>query len=353
MSIEVYPPDLSTRYEITHAISVQMSVYYNAMGKCQIVTAANNYNINALKKGSIIYDTKHGSTFIVVNVKYDTKDNRVTVNGYTTEYLLNKRVVAAKKQITVIETGVYGIINDNMRDLTKISTAEVKGLTETWQPDDPETEENESEVFGGQILDVITPILEYGSLGRRMNWDPTDLDWEFEIYKGADKTSGIHAVVFAEEQGTCKDLVINEDTSTFKNFAYCKYQLKSGAVRTITIGTATGDNRNEVWFDTGVQQDDSESTQKAKERAISYGQLELGKRINRQSFSVIVDASEFGVLYNIGDIVSCSSVRFGVRFNARITGVSYQMDATGEQTSIHLGDPILTALGELQLNGNY
>ena len=353
MSIEVYPPDLSTRYEITHAISVQMSVYYNAMGKCQIVTAANNYNINALKKGSIIYDTKHGSTFIVVNVKYDTKDNRVTANGYTTEYLLNKRVVAAKKQITVIETGVYGIINDNMRDLPKISTAEVKGLTETWQPDDPETEENESEVFGGQILDVITPILKYGSLGRRMNWDPSALDWEFEIYKGTDLTTGIHAIVFAEEQGTCQDLVINEDGSTFKNFAYCKYELKDDTVNVVTIGSATAGDRYEVWFDTGIRQEDGETAQKAKERAISYAQLELGKRINRQSFSVLVDASEFGTLYNLGDIVSCSSVRFGVRFNARITGVSYKMDATGEQTSIHLGDPILTALGELQLNGNY
>ena len=80
--------------------------------------------------------------------------------------------------------------------------------------------------------------------------------------------------------------------------------------------------------------------------------MELEKYISRQSFSVVVDASEFGVLYNLGDIVSCSSVRFGVRFNARVTGISYKMDATGEQTSIHLGEPILTAIGELKLNGN-
>ena len=352
MSIEVYPPSLSTRYELTHAISIQMSRYYNDIGKIQIVTAANDYNITALQKNSIIYDTKRGVTYIIVNVKFDTVSNRIMANGYTAEYLLNKRVVAAKKQITTIETGVYGIINDNLRGLPQISTAAVKGLPETWQPDDPDTEDNESEVYGGQILDVITPILEYGSLGRRMNWDYSSLDWEFEIYKGNDLTTGIHAIVFAEEQGTCTELVINEDGSTFKNYAFCTYELNNDTMNIVQVGTASGADRFELWASTGIRQEDGETAQKTKERAISYGQLELGKWINRQSFSVVVDASELGVLYDVGDIVSCSSVRFGVRFNARITGVTYTMDASGEQTSVQLGDPILTALGELKLHGN-
>ena len=353
MSIEVYPADLSTRYEITHAISIQMSEYYNEVGKIQLVVATNNYNINALKKNSIVFDTDRGTTYILVNVKFDTVNNRITANGYTSEYLLNKRCVAAKKQITVIETGVYGIINDNLRGLPKISTAAVKGLTETWQPDDPGTVDNESEVYGGQVLDVITPILEYGELGRRMNWDYTNLEWEFEIYKGQDLTTGIHAIVFAEEQGTCSDLVINEDGSTFKNYAFCAYTLSDDTKNVVELGTASGADRFELWMETGIAQEDGETAQKTKERAISFGQLELGKYINRQSFSIVADASELGVLYNVGDIVACSSVRFGVRFNARITGVTYKMDASGEQTSVQLGDPILTALGELKLNGNH
>ena len=350
MSLECYPADFSTRYEITHAISIQMSMFYNDMGKIQLVVAANDYNITALKKNAILFDTKRGFTYILVNVKCDTTQNRITANGYTTEYLLNKRAVAVKRQITTIETGVYGIINDNLRSLPKISTAAVKGLTEKWQPDDPDTEDNESEVYGGQVLDVITPILEYGSLGRRMNWDPTTLAWEFEIYKGKDLTTGIHAIAFVEEQGTCSDLVINEDVSTFKNVAYVPY--KNGDVEyVVTVGSASAENRFEVWLNSSISKEDDETLQKCKERAISYGQLELGKRISRQSFNVVVDASELGTLYDIGDIVSCSSNRFGVQFVSRITGITYTMDVNGEKTSVQLGDPILTALGELKLNG--
>ena len=146
--------------------------------------------------------------------------------------------------------------------------------------------------------------------------------------------------------------MINEDASTFKNYAYCSYQLDDDTQNIVEIGSASGADRFELWLTTPVRQEDGETAQKTKERAISYGQLELGKRVNRQSFSVVVDASELGVLYDVGDVVSCSSIRFGVRFNARITGVSYKMDASGEQTSVQLGDPILTALGELKLNGN-
>lgn len=352
MSLEVYPPDFHTRYEITHAISIQMSRYYNDKGKIQLVAAANDYNIVALKKDSVIYDTDRGVTYVIVNVKCDTTENRITANGYTAEYLLNKRVVASKHQVKVIETGVYGIINENLRGLSRISTAPVKGLPEVFQPDDPETtDEDESVIYGKGVLDAITPVLEYGELGRKMNWNPSTLAWVFEVYKGNDLTSGIHAITFAEEQGTCDDLVINEDGSTFKNVAYVTYSDRNNKDYLVTVGTATGDDRFELWLDSSVTQEENEAIKKTRQRAESYAQLELGKYINRQSFSVVVDASELGVLYNIGDIVACSSLRFGVRFNARITGVTYTMDVSGEQTAVQLGDPILTALGEMKLNG--
>jgi len=352
MSLEVYPADFSTRYELSHAISIQMSICYNETGKIQIVVAANDYNINALKKDYIIFDTERNATYIIVNVKCDTVENKITVNGYTTEYMLNRRVVAAKKRIINIESGVYGIINDNLRGLTRISTAAVKGLPEKFQPDDPETEDtDESVIYGSGLLDAITPVLEYGELGRKMNWNPSTLSWEFEIYKGNDLTTGIHAVTFAEEQGTCSKLVINEDASTFKNVAYIAWKKRDNTEMLTTVGSATGDDRYELWLNSSITQEDGESEAAARKRANCFGQLEIGKYINRKSFSVVVDASELGILYNIGDIVTCSSVRFGVRFNARITGVTYTLDITGEQTAVQLGDPILTALGEMKLNG--
>ena len=117
------------------------------------------------------------------------------------------------------------------------------------------------------------------------------------------------------------------------------------------VGDATGDNRREVWFKTAVRQENDESEADCKARARAYGQMELGKRIRRKSFSVSIDPEDLGKYYALGDIVSCVSARFGVSFSARITGIKYTLDSNKARTEVILGDPILTALGAMKLNG--
>lgn len=341
MSLEIYPADFSTRYELTHAISVQMSVYYNDIGKLTIVSPVNDYNITALKVGNILFDTERGETFIIANTKCDTEGNQITANGYTANWLLNKRCIATSYTMTNIESGAYDLININLRELPRIATAKPERLTE----------ETNAILLGGQLFDELKPYLDEAQLGNKMIWDADNLMWTFKIYKGADLTSGIHAVVFSEEQGTARELVIDEDDSTFKNVAYITGTLSDDTEFVETVGTATGEERREVWLKTTVRQEQEETAEACKERARAQAVNGLGQRIRRQSFSVTIDSTELGTVYNIGDIVSCVSVRFGVSFNARITGAKYRMDNKSTTTEIILGDPILTALGELKLNG--
>lgn len=341
MSFEIYPADFSTRYELRHAISAILTIYYNDIGKLVLVAPVNDYNISALKTGNMLYDTDRDVTFIFANSKIDTEKNRITVNGYTANWLLNKRCISEKFTMTNIESGVYDLVNENLRGLTRISTAEPEGFTE----------HTKTVLYGGQLFDEVQPYLEEAQLGNKMVWDPDTLSHTFKIYKGHDLTQGIHAVVFSEEQGTARELVINDDDSTMKNFAFITGLLDNDEEFVVTVGTAEGDNRREVWLETDVFQEIGEAESECKERAVSYGTMELGKRIRRQSFSVTIDKEELGVLYNLGDVVSCVSVRFGVSFNARITGIKYSLDNQSTKTEIILGDPILTALGEMKLNG--
>lgn len=341
MSFEVYPADYSTRYELRHAISAIMAIYYNDIGKLVLVAPVNDYNINALKVGNMMYDTDRDVTFIFANSKIETDTNRIVVNGFTANWLLNKRCIASKYTLTNLESGVYDVVNDNMRDLTRLSTAPAEGLEE----------ETNTLLYGGQVFDGIQPFLEEAQLGNKMVWDPDELSHVFKIYKGKDLTKGIHAVVFSDEQGTAKDLTINDDDSTLKNFAYIGVVLSDGTELVETVGTATGDARREIWFNTCIYQEPDESVEDCKARAIAYATMELGKRIRRQSFAVSVDASELGTLYNLGDVVSCVSVRFGVSFDARIKGIKYTLDNMKSKTELVLGEPILTALGEMKLNG--
>lgn len=341
MSFEIYPADFSTRYEIRHATSAIMTVHYNDIGKLVLVAPVNDYNIQALKIGNMLYDTERNSTFYIANSKVETETSRITAYGYTTNWLLNKRCIAEPYTMTNIESGVYDIINANLRGMTRISTAEAEGLTE----------ETNAILSGDQLLDAIQPYLEEAQLGHKMVWDPDTLRHTFKVYKGDDLTTGIHAVVFSEEQGTAKELIINDDDSTLKNVAYVTGILNDETEFVEVVGEAIGDDRREVWLKTSVFQEYEESVEDCKARAVAHATMELGKRIRRQSFTVAIDPTELGVMYNLGDVVSCVSVRFGVSFNARITGIKYTLDNRKTKTEIILGEPTLTALGEMKLNG--
>lgn len=341
MSFEIYPEDFHTRYEIRHAISVIMTIYYNDIGKLILIAPVNDYNITALKNGNLLYDTVRGVTFVIVNSKTDTTTNRITANGYTANWVLNKRVIASEYHMTNIETGVYQLVKDNLRGLSRIQAADTNGM-----------EDSTDNIFkGGALLDEIMPFLEEKGIGHTMDWDADNLTHIFRLYKGNDLTEGIHAVVFSEEQGSAKDLIINDDDSTLKNVAYVSGSLQGDEEFVEEVGTATGDERREIWLGTAVYQQTDESVEDCKSRARAYAQMELGKRIRRKSFSVSIDPEDLGRYYNLGDIVACVSVRFGVSFNARITGIKYTLDNNKTRTEIILGDPILTALGELKLNG--
>lgn len=351
MSLEIYPADFRTRYEINKAISIMMSVHYNDIGKLQITATTSDYNITALKSGNYVYDTEREAMYIIVSTKFDTNNSRIIANGYTVDWLLNKRCIARKHNISTIESDCYAVINENLRGLPRISTAPIKGYTEKFRTDDSGTSEDESALFGFQLMDEIQSVLDFGEFGRRMVWIPAEYRWVFEIYKGRDLTNGIHRVAFVEEQGTCSNLVIDNDISTFKNVAYTSY-IYGDNEHVIEVGSASASERSEIWLASTVISEDGETQESTEKRCIANAIMELGRYINRQSFAVTIDADELGTRFNLGDIVSCVSNRFDVAFNARITGIKYKLDAVGERTEIILGDPILTALGELKLNGH-
>lgn len=341
MSIEVYTSDLSNRHEITHAISINMSAFYNDIGKITLVVPVDDYNINAMQVDSIVYDTDRELTYIIQSVKYDTNLNRLTANGYTCNWLLNKRCEIYHRTVSNVETSVYEAVTANLRGLSPIVLAESKGLTE----------ETEAEWYGGQLLDNIMDVLDVVKLGQRMNWDSVNNRHVFEVYKGQDLTTGIHAVVFSLEQGTAESLIIQDDFSTFKNFVYVPAQLTNDSEILETYGEATGNARCEYWLDSSTRQTNEETEAQLRFRLKGSGAAQLARRPRRQSFTVDIDPADYRTAFNMGDTVACVANRFNRQFTAQVTGVKYKLDANGATTSITLGEPTLTAIGEAQLNG--
>lgn len=341
--IIVYNKELTNFHEINHALSIQMEEHYNAIGKAIITLPIDDYNISTVENGGIIYDTVRDMSFVIRNHKYDTSRNTITVNGYTCNRILNKRAIVQKNTITNVEGGVRSVISGNLRGLPNVELGESNGFADT----------TETILHGGQILDEIMPILETAKIGNRMRWDADRRVHIFELYKGRDLTEGIHAVVFSEEYKTAKDLVIANDDSVFKNIIYVPGTLRDDAETEIVVevGTATGDDRFEKWLDRSFRQDKEETESQFRERLKQIGFEEMSKLVRRNTFSVSIDTEEYGTTYKLGDVVSCVSQRFGVELKSRITSIKYTLDISGEKINLILGEPILTALGEVKIIG--
>jgi hypothetical protein len=341
--IIVYNKNLTNFKEINHALSIQMEEHYNAIGKAIITLPIDDYNISAVENGGIIYDTVRDMSFVIRNHKYDTSRNTIIVNAYTCNRILNKRAIAQKNEIANVENGVRAVIENNLRGLPNVEIGEFNGFQDL----------TEAILYGGQVLDEIMPILETAKIGNRMRWDADRRVHVFELYKGRDLTDGIHAVVFSEEYKTAKDLVIANDESVFKNVVYVPGQLKDEEDTEIVVevGSATGDERFERWLGRTIRQANEETEEQFRERLKQIGLEEIARLVSRHTFSVSIDTKEYGTTYKLGDVVSCVSQRFGVELKSRINSVKYTLDISGEKINLILGEPILTALGEVKLIG--
>lgn len=336
MKIEIFTPDLSNRHEITNAISVQFSDLYNGIGKFTIVLPMDDYNIGIAENDAIVYVVDRNLAYEVAEVVYDCDENTVTMNGYSLNNRLNRRVVAAEKKIVNVESDVYAAVSENLRELP-VLLADAAGLTETVE---------ETSVSGAGLLDAVLPVLEEAELGNRMLFDYRAKTLTWQIYKGVDRTAGLQAVSFVQERGTAPGLSIDSDVSEYKNVIYCSAEYRDGTNTTkftVTVGDATGAGRREAFEKFGGDsQQDGESLSAFKTRVTRWAQEKLAELKNRLGFSVNAVADELGTVYNVGDMAWCVSLRHNVKFKARITGAAYTMDQNGSNISLTIGDPMLT-----------
>ena len=339
----VYNKSMTIYHDIASAISIQMVEYYNDIGKATLVLPIDDYNIGIIENGGIVYDTEREMSFVIVNHKYDTEANTLTVNCYTANSLLNKRAIIDKHQIDNIEAGVISVVRENLRGLPNISVQDAVGFSDS----------TTLELSGGQLLDEVMPVLEMAEIGNRLAFDPESMTFNFQLYKGSDLTSGIHAVVFSDIQGTAQNLVISDDESVLKNVVYIPGQLLDESEILVEVGTAQGADRFERWYGGSNKQSNEETEEQFRERLKSIGVEEVSRLVNRMTFSVDIDPEEYGKAYKLGDIVSCVSDRFGIALTSRISGVKYVLDANSEQIELILGKPVLTALKEVMYNGRY
>ena len=345
MILHVIDSDFVYRGRLQNFKSLRWEERYNEDGKFTLVLDDTETNAAMIKKGCYFYRADRKTAMVAVDITRNGERSTITIGGYTTLHLLDRRIIKGSIKVTNIESGVYNAVSQNLRGLPFVVLAPRKGLTESTTLDFEDSE----------MVKSVQEMCKAGDLGVRMLLDNANKTHVLEVYRGTDKAyvDGVGGVVFSSEFGNLVNLTVEEDDELFANVAIVK-GVKNDEDKTEfyrEVGNAQGFDRREIFVKANQQKNDQTDTE-----YLAYldgeGVKALQKHYDVLTFKAVISSGAWQRDYDLGDKVTCKSTRYGLRFDTRITAFVETIEAGTQSVSLTLGEPTITFLqGAILKNG--
>lgn len=343
MNLWIFDQDFNKMGLVSTYRSLVWEEAYQNRGVFTLVVNDTQENINLLLIDRIIYMTDKKTAMVIKYRKFISENQTIEIRGFTTLDFIDQRGLLGTTLINNAEQGMRQTLSNNLRGFPSITQSETKGYTET---------------IGAQysntlLLPMFSEISVQAELGIRMLFDHENKRHVFDVYKGIDRTfeqSTNPPVMFSEQWGNLAGTIIVDDRSLFKNVAYVFGAGEGEDREMVEVGTAQGKDRYELFVDArDLQHTAGQTITQYRDILYARGITTLNGYIQRASFQAEVDSLDFGVKYDLGDRITCKSQRYGIQLNTRILQFKQQIENNISKTYLTLGQPEITALGELKL----
>lgn len=263
----------------------------------------------------------------------------VTIQGHFLTTILDRRAVTQgfNFQNDTIENLVNSIMsntflsNESARRMNFIvdyypSDLRYKRITASTEPD--------------LVLNIFLAVFQENDIGFNVFLDD-NLVYHLQIYQGEDKTleTGKNPVMLSKDWDSALQIIYTKSTENIKNFAYTiAGDDENRVIYTIDKAGATGLQRREMIFNSGVSKEDDMSDTAYKELVLSetnkslldYNAVELLE-------CELSDKYNYGTDIRIGDTVTIDSLALGLSVTARILSAEEIWDKTGYSVSVSIG----------------
>lgn len=330
MEIYIFDINLNLLGVLENINSLQWNRKYNDCGNFEIETTTNN--IPLLKNGNIVYksDDLEGGCIERIHMKLDENGNeKINVRGrFITKYL-GKRIIWGQTIINdKSEIAMRKIVNDNCVNPVdikrKIPLLELGALKNFNLP-------IEFQNSYGNVLNKLKDISIVSNLGFRNILDVTRKRILFDVFQGIDRSinqSKIAPCIFSTELENVLSQEYVNDIENYKNVALIGGAGEGIDRKMTTINNElNGMERDELFVDARDLSDkDGEGkvipnylnilAQRGNEKLEQYSKIStLESEINTLS------NNRYKIDYNLGDIVTIYSKKWGIKLDTRITEV--------------------------------
>lgn len=317
-------------------ISAIWTTRYFAEGEFEIYLGATEEIVSLLHPGAYVVredDIAGAAEFhnvmIVENIEIQTdveNGDNLIVTGYDLKSILRRRVVANQTNLSgTAEAGIRRLITENLISPTDSDRA-VENFT--LGTDGTITAANLTrQITGDNLAEIVSELCQAFGYGYDVYIDSGD--FVFRLFEGTDRTA---SVFFSPEFDNLitSDYIANRDN--LATAAIVAGEGEGTARRKVTVGTATGLSRREVWVDSrntssnGGTITDEEYT----DMLTAEGEEVLKGMSVVATFSgeVVDGVFTFGVDYFLGDEVTVANA-YGITGQTRIVEMIDTIDENG------------------------
>lgn len=328
--------DIISQYQ-----SVIWNVQYFDLSEFQLVVAATEKNLNALKVGKYlvrdvdISGNEYQNVMVIkgYNLSFDSEKGWVlTVTGNGLKTIVGQRVVWNQTNLSGnAEEQIRGLITANiinpsnsLRKINNFVLDDLNGFTDTI----------EIQLYGENIAEWLVEICKTYSWG----WDVfiKNGKYVFKIYKGVDRTynqSSVTPVVFSPEFDNLLSSSYDYNLTDYYNSALILGEGEGVDKRRTSVGLSSDLDRFETYVDGSSVSSNGEiiTLETYIKMLQEYGQSQINQTAFTQKFSGDIDPNglfEINRDYFLGDLVQIENEK-GIKATPRIIEIIYAEDENG------------------------
>lgn len=336
---------------------------YSKCGEFELHCSLTPDTLNLLKRGNIIWknDDQEAGYIEYRNLRQDREGNEVLVikGKFLTGYLGRRVIWGTENLNTTSENTIRELVNKNAINPVNIDRKiELMALGEVGNY----TQETNIQVSYKNLLETVEEIANISELGIRTLLGIENKQMLLDIYEGLDRTAsnGVNPpAIFSKEFENILEQEYTDSLNNYKNTALVAGEGEGIAREFISIEEGTGLDRIELFVDardlqstkTVNDEDVPIPISEYREMLEDRGRSKLSEYKEIKTFNSKINLNsnlEYGSDFNLGDIVTCTSKKWGVTIDTRITEVEEIYESTGKQVNVVFGNNIPTLIDKIK-----
>lgn len=182
------------------------------------------------------------------------------------------------------------------------------------------------------FLELCETMCQYADMGFKAVKDGKTIGIEF--YDPAENPN----LVFSRKFGNLSLDAVVTSTEPYKNYAIVLGSGEGNARVRVDVDKTNGEQRRELIVDaSGIQPEDGETTEQYRSRLAAEGSTQLLEMQDIFECSISTDPSDFGIKYDLGDIITVYLTDYGMKMKARLAKFTQTVQNNETKTTLEIG----------------